>query len=100
MDLSIQSIFELSKIVGAVMSFVGLIGAVAIYWRAEITRAAIQHKETEAMQCELLQIQSETSQLKGQINSLKDSFSESLQQIFLALGRLEGSVNAQNSKAQ
>ena len=93
-----MSIAEASRVVGTVVTTLSVLTGALVYWRGRIAETAIKSQESEKLKEDLLEIQSQTSQLKTEVHSLKDNFSLSFQNIFHTLGRLEGSINAQNPK--
>lgn len=98
MAMPSYSISEVSRIFGTLLTTLSVITGALVYWRGRIAEAAIKHQESENLKKDLSKIQSETSELKSEVHSLKDNFQLSFQQIFHTLGRLEGSINAQTPK--
>lgn len=100
MNVEPLSIAEATRILGTLLTTLSVLTGALFYWRGRIADETIKTQQSEKIKQDLLQIQSETSQLKCEIHSLKDSFSESFKQVFHSLGRLEGTINAQSSKNQ
>lgn len=94
------TIAEVSRVIGTVVTASSVLTGALVYWRGKIAEAAIKSEESKNLKKDLAIIQNETSELKSEVHSLKDNFQNSLQEIFHALGRLEGSLNAQIPKSQ